>query len=461
MTEPLCKRCGEPAVILSRKEHFCSRCFCKFISSKQRKQMMSDPYFQDIFKVMHQDKVRSAEQADAQNSSSRILAPLSLGSSSTVMLDVLNDTLNEQKSTQRGRTGFYVDVLLCYLESEFQDLKNRVEELSAARYRDNQENIKFHFINLESFFDGQEFEKLIINDDYLCSSKLDSDPYNLKDLLEQCPNRSSREDLLTFIIRRLVKRYAYQHNHKAILWGHSMTKLADETMSLVVKGRGEHINSLFDSSQLDQDYGGKFRHLYPLKDVLLSEVDAYCYSAGLDKHLVNYTAQDTLLLQKRCETKASGKLIKNMTINEMVRKYFDDIEGDYSNVISTVVRTADKLAEPKLIEPNVKCSLCQGNIHTRGSEWLQSITINNGCPPETQEDKQLYEKWYESNLRRERDEYLELMKSVSSQGEDAPLCYGCVVTLGGVKNKCVTWPQSTDRELNQTLEEFVLADEED
>lgn len=421
--------------------------------------MMSDLYFQDIFKVMHPDKVRSPELADTQNKSSRILVPLSLGSSSTVMLDVLNDTLNEQKTTQRGRTGFYVDVLLCYLKSEFQELRNRVKELSAARYTNNRENIKFHFIELESFFNDQNFEKLIINDDYLCSSKLDTHPYNLKDFLERCPNRTSREDLLTFVIRRLVKRYAYQHNHKAILWGHSMTKLADETMSLIVKGRGEHINSLFNCSESDQGYGEKFRHLYPLKDILLSEVDAYCYSAGLDKHLMNYTAQDTLLLQKRGDIKADGKLIRNMTINEMVRKYFDDIEGDYSNVISTVVRTADKLAEPKSVESNVKCSLCRGNIHTKGSEWLQSITINNGCSPESQEDRQLYANWYDSDLRKERDEYLELMRSVSSQGEAAPLCYGCIITLGGVKNKCVTWPQSTDRELNQTLEEFVLADD--
>lgn len=420
---------------------------------------MSDPYFQDIFKVMHPDKVRSVGQADSQNKSSRVLVPLSLGSSSTVMLDVLNDTLNEQKVTQRQRTGFYVDVLLCHFESEFQDLRRRVEEISAARYSDNQDNINFHFIKLESFFEGNDFQKLIINDEYLCSAKFDSSSYGIKDLLEQCPNRSSREDLLAFIIRRLVKRYAYQNNHRAILWGHSMTKLADETMSLIVKGRGEHISSLLDDSQLDQDYAGKFKHLYPLKDVLLSEVDAYCYSCGLEKHLVNYTPQDTLLLEKSSKSKSVGKLIKNMTINEMVRKYFDDIEGDYSNVISTVVRTADKLGEPQRVYPHFKCSICRGNIHSRGSDWLKSITINSGHPQETEEDRELFQKWYESDLRNERDEYVELMKSVSSQGQEVPLCYGCIVTLGGVKNKYVTWPQKTDNELSQTLEEFALTDE--
>lgn len=421
---------------------------------------MSDAYFQDIFKVMHRDKVRSEEQAAAQNAASKVLVPLSLGSSSLAMLDVLNDTLKEQRSTQRGKTGFQIDVLLCFRDTEIENLKKKVDELSTTRYKENKGNIKFHFVRFESFFDGQEFRKLIINKDYDCSAVGDSKS-SIDSLLDQCPNRSSREDLMTFITRHLVKKYAYQNNHKAILWGHSMTKLADETMSLVVKGRGEHISSLMNSSEPDHDYGDIFRHLYPLKDVLLSEVDAYCYSTGLDKYLVNYTAQDTLLLTKRTGTKEVGKLIKNMTINEMVRKYFDDIESDYSNVISTVVRTADKLAEPQRITPTMRCSLCRGKIHTRGPQWLRSITIENGCPVETPEEEELYGKWNISDFRKRRDEYLALTDSISSQGDHAPLCYGCIVTLGGVKNRCITWPHNKESELTQTLKEFELTDGED
>ncbi|AQZ13902.1 NCS2 (YNL119W) [Zygosaccharomyces parabailii] len=459
MTETLCKRCGTHAQIYSRKEHFCQQCFCTFVSSKQRKQMMSDAYFQNIFKVMHQDKVRTEEQAAAENATSRVLVPLSLGSSSLTMLDILNDTLKEQKLTQRGKTGFHIDVLICFKGPELNELKKQVHKLSTIRYKENQSSIKYHYVDLESFYNEPEFQLLVLNRKYLCSS-IDGSKSNIKSLLEQCPNSTSREDLLTFVTRHLVKRYAFQNNHKAILWGHSMTKLADETMSMVVKGRGEHISSLIDSSQPDFDYGGKFRHLYPLKDVLLSEVDAYCYSSGLDKFLVNYTPQDTLLLTKHGETKSIGKLIKNMTINEMVRKYFDDIENDYSNVISTVVRTADKLAEPKKIEPQEKCSLCKGNIHTFGPNWLRSITVEEGYPVKTEEEKELYRKWCDSDLRSQRDEALASADSIKSRGNPVPLCYGCIITLGGVKNKCVTWPRDRDSELNKTLKEFELRDEE-
>ena len=41
-----------------------------------------------------------------------------------------------------------------------------------------------------------------------------------------------------------------------------------------------------------------------------------------------------------------------------------------------------------------------------------------------------------------------------------PLCYGCIVTLNGVKNKSVVWPHNDENELSEILDEFVLTDDE-
>lgn len=468
--ELVCARCRkESAMVITRKEKFCNKCFQKFVSAKQRKQMMSDAYFQDVFKVMYQDKVRTAEEANLQNCQSNILVPLSFGSSSLVMLDILNDTLTEQKESQRGKTGFQIDVLICFRDTEEKlKLKQLINELSIMRFASNKEKLNFHFIHIDSFYDGsdEELQTIILDHEDYASMAINgsiepSKNYSVTKLLAQCVDRSSREDLLSFIKRHLIKKFAYKNGHKVILWGNSMTKLADETISLVVKGRGSQIAAHLDSSQFDSDYRNRFKNLYPMRDVLLSEIDAYCYVTGLNKYLHGYHAQETLLTEKNHNDKDgnNSRLIKNMTINELARKYFDDIECDYSNVISTVVRTADKLMEPKSSSTSsVGCSICLANITTDGSSWLRAITVNNGHPVETEEESDLLEKWKNTEVGNEFSEYLRLKEYIFDNGDNVPLCYGCIINLNRMKKKCVTWPMQNNTEVESVLNEFTITD---
>lgn len=472
---PMCKRCDKiQATVVSRKEKFCDDCFLKFVSQKQRKQMMSDPYFQDVFKVMYQDRIRTAEEADSQNAQSNVLVALSFGSSSLVMLDILNDTLTEQKNTQQGKTGFQIDVVVCYHtldEKEvFQELARK---LWTTRYASNKEKLRVFLIGLDTFFDSSKdnLKTLVLDDKSFSTFEVDYDTkssgaHSIEKLLSQCPDRSSREDLLAFIRTHLIKRFAFQNNHKTIVWGHSMTKVADDTISLIVKGRGAQIAPLIGSSKFDQDYLDKFKNLFPLRDVLLSEADAYCYISGLNDFLVDYVAQDTLLIQKinSPDEKTSQRLIKNMTINEIARKYFDDIEGDYSNVISTVVRTADKLAEPSTRmnaqKKQEKCSICLSKIHSDGSKWFVDITVNAGHPAENETELEIFEEWKKSEVGNEAQEYSNLRDHVSTHCENAPVCYGCMINLNRSSHRSLIWPKQSNSELDNVLNEFVLTDDE-
>lgn len=428
--------------------------------------MMSEPYFQDIFKVMYQDKLRSAEEALILNQQSKVLVPLSFGSSSLVMFDILNDALTEQKQTQRGNTGFSIDVLVCLRKEEDRFLyESLARQLHNIRYASNREKLSFHFISIEAFYENcsNELLSILLSDQDFLSRSIEGqlDPshhYTVEELLAKCPDKTSREDLLTFIHRHLIKRYAYQHDHKAILWGHSMTKLADETISSIVKGRGSQIASLLTDTELNPLYEGKFRNLFPLKDVLLSEVDAYCYTKELDGFLVAYVAQDTLLVNKRDRKEQPTKLIKNMSINEIARKYFDDVEAGYSNVISTVVRTAYKLAEPKVLTSQ-SCSICRNNLHSDASSWLKSITVNESHTIETDYEAELFKKWKNSELGAEVIEYRKLRDRIFQYGVDAPLCYGCMINMNRMKNRNILWPRNDKQELQTVLDDFELADD--
>ncbi|CCD25598.1 Ncs2p NDAI_0F02800 [Naumovozyma dairenensis CBS 421] len=484
MTEmDICQRCRtNETTVISRKEKFCTSCFTKFIVLKQRKQMMSSDYYRDIFKILYKDKIRSAEEAHIQNLNSRILVPLSLGSSSLVLLDILNKTLDEQLVQHRGITGFRVDVLVCYSKTrdDIEEINSKIAKLKSERYASNKDRITFHVVSLDSFFENcnNELRKIILHNQTFSSMAIDikndqDHSYGIDELLKACPNRSTQIDLLTFITRHVVKKFAYQHEFKAILWGHSMTKLADEIISLVVKGRGEQIATSLDTKSFDFIYGGdKFKNLYPLKDVLLAEVDAYCELHGLSQYLVNYETKDTLLVKKKDITgkmkNKNIKLVRNMTINELARKYFDDIEGDYSNVIATVLRTGDKLAEPETqadatttaASADDKCSLCLGKLHSNASNWLRSIAVIEGFPIANAEEQELYDRWSQSEIGIEMAEYMKLKDDIWTHGEDILLCYGCIITMNGIKMKNVTWPKFNDKELNDTLNEYVLSDAE-
>lgn len=451
--------------VVSRKEAFCRVCFKNFVSAKQRKQMMCEPYCQDVFKVLYQDKVRSAGEADALNEQSKVLVPFSFGASSMVLLDILNDTLTEQKDTQRGKTGFQVDVVACGRnQDDIANLRKVANELLNKRYASNREKMSFHFLSVESFYNdcGDEFETILLDKhDYSSTAivkngKLPSST-SVEDILKQCPDRSSRQDLLTILVQHLIKKFAYQNKHKLILWGHSMTKLADETISLVVKGRGSQIAPLLNPEDSDPLFKGAFKNLYPLQDVLLSEIDAYCYLANLDSHLIDYIPQDTLLIEKQRSASSvpASRSIKTMTLNEIARKYFDDVEADYANVISTVVRTALKLGEPKSSDPQ-RCSVCRANVHLDPSTYLQNITVSESHPIETPEEAALFAKWSESQMNSEVIEENNLRELAAQEGVDTALCYGCVINLNRMKDKKLTWPQFTINELETVLDTFEL-----
>ena len=198
--------------------------------------MMSSDYYRDIFKMLYKDKVRTAQEAEQQNLDSRILVPLSFGSSSLVLLDILNDTLTEQSHQHKGKTGFSVDVLTCYRhEEDLVQIKENINSLR-ERYQVNKGKINFHVLSLDSFFNscGNELQQIVLHYQEFSSMGADVTNFDTIDqLLKKCPNRNSSGDLLYFITRHVVKKYTLQHGYKAILWGHSMTRLADEILSLI------------------------------------------------------------------------------------------------------------------------------------------------------------------------------------------------------------------------------------
>lgn len=419
--------------------------------------MMSDDYFQDIFKISYPDKKCGQAEADKQNQDSNVLVPLSLGSSSLAVLDILNDTLLEQKQTHRGKTGFHVEVITICGQAEFEEVRGKIELLK-SKYKENSDKIMFHIVDRNQFFavpfDLQEITLYIDNFNTLVRSS-NNPSTTVEKVLASAPNKTAKEDLLNIIYTHLIKKFALQRNFKAILWGHSMTKLADEVISLTVKGRGAEIAGYLDDSSLDSKYNTAFRNFHPGRDVLLSEIDAYCHIKGLSQFSHNYVVQDTLFYDKFVDKPTKNvKLIKNMTMNELARQYFDNIEGDYSNVISTVVRTGAKLSNPdNELNQIMHCSICNAIIYKNPVNWLDGITVSKPFVIHNEEELTNYNAWEAANP----DKAEKLNKMSDTPAKNVGVCYGCITTLTGMKDRKLEWIRRDDKaELTAVLQEYEI-----
>ncbi|CCF60272.1 hypothetical protein KAFR_0J02080 [Kazachstania africana CBS 2517] len=460
-----CKRCKDKnATVQSRKEPFCNDCFVKFVSLKQRKRMMGDEYYRDCFKVIY-DK-------DAPNGGvSEVALPFDFGTSCIAALDVLTLVLKDQISQHRGKTGFKVHVITVYMDDEQRKTyTDKWNELCAFDRFDAElmKHFTFHLLDINAFLNTSELQQIVLDHvDYTAKGIQYNitEAENVKSLLSSCPNRSTKEDLIKMIIKHVVKKFTYQHpDTKVILWGHSMTKLADEIIGLVIKGRGSQVARALDAESFDEDYADNFKNLYALKDIFLSETDAYCIITGLESFTVNYKAKDTLLLaksEKFDDSKSVMKLPKNMTIDELVRKYFTDIEMEYSNIIATVLRTGDKLKAPEIREDCKKCSICNSIIYIEPSQWLSDIAVLKGHPVETEEEQLAYNEWKNSKVGIEMNEYFELKDLAWENGSNSSLCYGCIINLNSIKKKNLVWLKHGKKELNEVLNEYQLNSDSD
>ena len=459
----VCQRCKkETATIKSRKETFCDTCFTRFVSLKQRKRMMGDDFYRNVFKV--------AYNKDGTHEVGKVVMGFDFQSSCLVAFDIIIELLREQNEQHRGRVGFTLDIVSIFENRETLNRFNNAWRCicSSERYSNDKilDHVNIHFIDANSFYHKKNLIQILVHNTDFNSMALnwdEQDHYSIQNLLKSCPNRNVRNDFWNIIVQHIVKQFAMQTKCSVLIWGNSMTKLADQILGLIIKGRGANIAASLDSESLDKAYGNTFKNLYPMKDILLSEIDAYIISQKMDSLLVDYTLRKSLIISNEDFEKknVSNTLIKNMSINELVRKYYEDMEGEYSNIISTVLRTGDKLQAPtKYLEegtvPQV-CSICSNTIYSDPSTWLKSITVNKGYPVETEEEREYHKQWKESQIGVETEQYLKLKDHIWNNGDDVSLCYGCTINLNSMKSKNIIWPRNIGNELNDILEEYQIS----
>lgn len=273
----------------------------------------------------------------------KLLLPLSLGVSSSVLLHVLNAELQRLLSKPISQTPYNLHVLVVEPSTILpasSPYDANYEELQKAFPDHTFTRLPFH-----SIFDYVSGMKDIMAE-YAGSQFIDDDLKSNEDRLaafRACvSSATSRVDLEYVLLTRLVVAFAQQAGCDTILWGDSDSRLAAKTLAGAAKGRGASLT--WQVSDGMSPWGVRFE--FPLRDLSKSEISQY---GSVCPELSGIVVPD--------EPLPDDVLTKNLSIDEVMMRYVQTQGEKYRGVMANVARTANKL-ESSVSDDSPSCSLC-------------------------------------------------------------------------------------------------------
>lgn len=267
-----------------------------------------------------------------------LLLPLSFGPGSISLLHVLSQHLNGQVEKTR-RTGFKLHVLHVQDDtSEASDKNGKSLEKVASRYPEH----VYSLSPLSDLFSFAEASPLPA-----CADNISADGVpnleRLKLLLGSLESATSRTDMTQVLMRKLIVAFAKRHRCEAVVWGDSTTSLAERILAETAKGRGFSLPWIVADGE--SPHGIPF--YYPMKDLLSKEIAAFAslVDPPLDDLILNDTAKPVVSM-------------KNTTIDDLMKQYFESVEREYPSIVANVVKTTGKLEATSLSLVENQCELC-------------------------------------------------------------------------------------------------------
>ncbi|KAH7342718.1 cytoplasmic tRNA 2-thiolation protein-like protein 2 [Rhexocercosporidium sp. MPI-PUGE-AT-0058] len=320
-----CRRCKqEPATQQIRSEKVCSKCFTQYVTTKAIKRM--ETY-----------KIRGSTVAPR-----KLLLPLSFGPSSTAILHILDQHLNGQfDRMNRAAYELHIVHINLYLEAADREDSARLLERYKARFPRH---------TYSSF--GLEDALLLDNIDWKLlklSPPTDREiqkpgTESLQALVGSMPSATSRKDIATTLLTRLLVDVAKRNGCESILFGDSTTRLAEKTLTETAKGRGFSLPWQVSDGMSSYDVGFN----YPMRDLLKKELVHF-------SSLTTPPLTDLIIYQDASShISASSKLT---SIDDLMIQYFESVEENYPSIVANVVRTSSKL-KPLSGDATMACGLC-------------------------------------------------------------------------------------------------------
>ncbi|KAH8801678.1 cytoplasmic tRNA 2-thiolation protein-like protein 2 [Xylogone sp. PMI_703] len=324
----LCKKCNEKqATHKIRSEQVCQACFSKYINTKTVKRL--EAY--GVRRISgHKPK--------------QLLVPLSFGPSSSSLLHMLDQHLQgQEKNTRMKGTTYELHVVHIDIYLDEADRKNSSELLEKFKTRYPRHNYSSYGLEEALLVKSIDWGAFDLPQPHTIDSNRPLGA-QLQEILNLMPSATSRVDIITTLLIRLLVDVAQRNKCESILLGDSTTRLAERTLTETAKGRGFSLP--WQVSDGASPYGvGLY---YPLRDLLKKELVTF----------TTITSPPLLdLVLKEDKSPEVSTSSKTTTIDDLMKQYFESVEENYPGIVANVVRTSSKLKSlPQ--DGATSCSLC-------------------------------------------------------------------------------------------------------
>ncbi|KAL8285269.1 hypothetical protein RB601_006369 [Gaeumannomyces tritici] len=379
----LCLRCKEQNALYEiRSEPACGACFAAFVRVKVAKR----------FEVVDRESRSKVGRGTAH-----YLIGLSLGPSSSAMVNIF-DELDERSSKKQRPVSSSFRIV--HVDTSLVDPPSTSPSRQLGRWEAAYPRFTFETVPLTAAFSLPSI-------DWHSLPRLNPDlppDARLRDLFDRLPSSTSRADATRLFVRHILISAAAAHGCCALLLGNNTTSLAALTLAETAKGRGFSLPWLTNdgahpvmapNSGQDREEAATTSQVvhFPLRELYRKELVTYAglVEMGKDKDLGIYGYE-----------RSSGSIVshKDQSIDDVMARYFEDIELSYPSVVANVVRTTAKLSRG---EPRQPCGLCGAAIDLTGNQTWKG----------------------------EMGDVTTDISSSASARPDHKLCYGCDRSING------------------------------
>jgi cytoplasmic tRNA 2-thiolation protein 2 len=165
----------------------------------------------------------------------------------------------------------------------------------------------------------------------------------LRALIASLPSATSRRDMLDLLVRRLlVSKAAFTAEsapYDALLLGCSTTALAERTLAETAKGRGYSLPWQINDGAVEDGAGHRIALYYPVRELFRNELVLYLNAVAQPR----LTEGDFVVMPAAASSASAVVSHKDLSIEEVMTRYFAEVEANYPSIVANVVRTTAKL----------------------------------------------------------------------------------------------------------------------
>lgn len=323
----------------------------------------------------------------APTQTKKVLVGLSFGVSSSSLINMLDESVKSQLK-KRPTPSYdpvvvHVDTEMCDQTSSSPSETKRLLDKFSERYP----RFTFRSIPLTTVLDLDTIDWSTLP--AALEDSGNGPRERLHDFFARLPSTTSRADIIRLFVRHILISTALAEGCHALFLGCSTTALAALTLGETAKGRGFTLPWMINdghqpvhtftaavpptgagSDTATQAPGGEVARLpiyYPLREVFRNELVEYAF-------LVSPPLTDLVLSSDAAAAGSAVVSHKDVSIDDVMTRYFDEVEASYPSIVANVVRTTAKLERLGENGDDMSCGLCGMGLDEQGDErWKGEI----------------------------------------------------------------------------------------